>query len=158
MERQTRGVRNQQVGCAGELFVAAELNKRGATATLYLTNTPRVDVVATDPEQRKTVHIQVKSSRSKRWHGNIEKLRDESKEARESDFLVFVDLGGEKEAPTYYVCPLLKFAAELCQGYDQWVKSRGGKRPRSPESTHILVTVDHVEPWRERWDLLGIFG
>ena len=47
----------QQVGRAGELFVAAELNRRGASATLYLTNTPRVDVIATSPDGRRTINI-----------------------------------------------------------------------------------------------------
>ena len=36
----------QQIGRAGKLFVAAELNRRGASVTLYLTNTPRAAVVA----------------------------------------------------------------------------------------------------------------
>ena len=158
MSTANRGSRNQQVGRAGELFVAAELNKRGAIATLYLTNTPRVDVVATDPDQHSTVSIQVKtkSPRSRVWQANISKLERESKEAAESDFLILVELGDEKEAPTYYVCPLRQFAAQHLKGHRDWLAARGGKRPRSPESPHTSIGMDEVKQWRDRWDLLHI--
>ena len=83
----------QQVGRAGELFVAADLNRRGALATLYLTNTPRVDVVAMRPDTSRTVNLQVKTKgpRSKGWQWDINTARAE-RQAPESDFLVLVDL------------------------------------------------------------------
>lgn len=136
--------------------MAAELNKRGAIATLYLTSTPRVDVVATDPDQHRSVNVQVKTSTSGRWHGNIDRLRSERDSAASSDFIIFVHLGSEEHSPTYYVCPMREFAAQHCQGHEDWIKRHGGTRPKSPESKHTLVTADGIEQWRERWDLLGI--
>ena len=83
----------QQVGRAGELFVAAELNRRGALTTLYLTNTPRVDVVATSPDGLRTVHIQVKTKGrgSAMWQWNIKKAEAEQ-QAPGDDYMVLVDL------------------------------------------------------------------
>jgi hypothetical protein len=155
---QKRGHQNQQVARAGELFVAAELNKRGAMATLYLTSTPRVDVVATDSNQHNSVSIQVKtkSPRSKVWQANIEKLRLESEKAGESDFLILVDLGTDKEAPTYFICPLQQVAAEQLQKHEAWLLGHGGRRPRGSDSPHTSITVDDVTKWRDRWDLLHI--
>jgi Holliday junction resolvase-like predicted endonuclease len=158
MSTVNRGSRNQQVGRAGELFVAAELNKRGAIATLYLTSTPRVDVVATDPDQHNTVSIQVKtkSPRSRVWQANIEKLKRESREAAESDFLILVDLGDEKEAPTYYICPLRQFAAQHVEKHNKYLAARAGKRPRNPRSPHTAITMDEVSQGQGRWDRLQV--
>ncbi len=99
----------QQVGRAGELFVAAELNRRGALATLYLTNTPRVDVVALSPDGKRTVSIQVKTKgpRSASWQWDLNKARAEQ-HAAESDYMVLVDLAPAH--PAYYVCPLSEVA------------------------------------------------
>jgi hypothetical protein len=155
---QKRGSQNQQVGRAGELFVAAELNKRGAIATLYLTSTPRVDVVATDPGQHKSVSIQVKTKgpKSKVWQANIEKLCFESENAGQSDILILVDLGDDERAPTYYVCPLRQFAAQHMEKHNKWLAARGGNRPRNPQSPHTSITMDEVSHWQGRWDLLRI--
>lgn len=40
------GARNQQTGRAGEHFVAAELNRRGAYAVTFAGNMPKIDVMA----------------------------------------------------------------------------------------------------------------
>jgi len=158
MTGQKRSAQNQQVGRAGELFVAAELNKRGALATLYLTGTPRVDVVATDPDQHKGANIQVKTKgpRSRVWQANIDKLRSETTEAGESDFLVLVDLGTDFEAPTYFICPFKQAAARIVARFDDWLAAYGGKRPSGSDSPHVSITVGDVSEWRDRWDLLGI--
>lgn len=153
-----RGERSQQVARAGELFVAAELNKRGGIATLYLTNTPRVDVIATDQMQRKTASIQVKSksSSSTQWQLNIDKLKEESQRANESDFIVLVDLGDDSSPPSYYVCSLKQFAAERLKRHEHWLKAHGGSRPSGSKSPHHAVRPQDVVGWRDRWDLLGI--
>ena len=44
--RSQRGARNQQVARAGEYFVAAELNKRGAFAVTFAGNMPKIDLMA----------------------------------------------------------------------------------------------------------------
>ena len=77
----------QQIGRAGELFVAAELNRRRALATLYLTNTPRVDVVASSFDGGCTVNIQVKTKgpRSASWQWNINKAEKEQQTASDRD-------------------------------------------------------------------------
>jgi hypothetical protein len=54
----SRGARNQQVGRAGEYFVVAELNKRGAFAVTFAGNMPKIDLMACNQNQSRTVHIQ----------------------------------------------------------------------------------------------------
>ena len=67
-----QGVRNQQIARAGEYFVAAELNKRGAFAVTFAGNMPRIDLIACNQDQSRTIHIQVKTKRGGRtWHSSI---------------------------------------------------------------------------------------
>ncbi len=149
----------QQVGRAGELFVAAELNKRGALATLYLTNTPGVDVVARSPYRPKTVSIQVKTKgpRSKVWQGNIDRIRDDADAAAETDFIIFVDLGAEDMRPDYFVLPLGEFSAKHFRQHERWLESqRDRSRPRNPNSTHTSITASEVESGKGEWNILGV--
>ncbi len=62
----SRGARNQQGARAGEYFVVAELNKRGAHAVTFAGNMPTIDLMACNHDQSRTVDIQVKTKRGGR--------------------------------------------------------------------------------------------
>ena len=145
----------QQVGRAGELFVAAELNRRGALATLYLTNTPRVDVVATSPDGTRTVNIQVKTKGrgSAVWQWNIKKAEAEQ-QAPDNDYIVLVDL--KPQHPAYYVWRLRDVAQICVADHQAWLKAKGGRWPRTPDSTHTAISVKEVESGKDAWPILGV--
>src|SRR5437016_4726435 len=67
MAARTSPVNNQQVARAGEHFVAAELHRRGAYAVTFAGNMPRIDILASNVGQTRTVMIQVKTMRSGSW-------------------------------------------------------------------------------------------
>ena len=50
----TTGARNQQIGRAGEHYVAAELNRRGTYAVTFTGNMPKIDVMASNAERTRT--------------------------------------------------------------------------------------------------------
>jgi hypothetical protein len=50
----------QQVARAGEHCVAGELHRRGAYAVTFVGTMPRIDILASNAEQTRTVMIQVK--------------------------------------------------------------------------------------------------
>jgi hypothetical protein len=58
-----------KTGRAGEHYVAAELNRRGAYASPFSGNVPGIDIVATDGRQEGMACIQVKTKRfaNQRW-------------------------------------------------------------------------------------------
>lgn len=160
MARQKRYPTPQQVGRAGELFVAAELNRRGALATLYLTNAPRVDVVATSPDGFPTVNIQVKTKgpRSNVWQWDIRKAESEAEvdinDPEPNDFLIFVDL--KPTHPDYYIWRLQDIAWKCVTNHRAWLKSIGGKRPRNPKSPHIGISLEDVKDGKNAWHLLEV--
>ena len=58
-----------KIGRAGEHYVAAELNRRGAYASPFSGNVPGIDIVATDDGLERRAYIQVKTKRfaNQRW-------------------------------------------------------------------------------------------
>ena len=110
-KQKSRGAGNQQVGRAGEYFVVAELNKRGAFAVPFAGNMPKIDLIACNHDESRTVHIQVKTKRGgKTWHSSIVGSQPTAQKTDEIIFWVFVDLGGFDEHPRFWIAP------------DWWVK------------------------------------
>jgi hypothetical protein len=142
---------NQQVGQAGEHFVAGELHRRGAYAVTFSGNMPNIDILASDVDRSRTVSIQVKTKTTGTWHTTI--TRGEPREANpgEDRFWVLVDIGRDSEPrPDYYIVP------------EWWMVNHIHTRTREKklgerESTHFAIIPKNVADWQERWELLGIF-
>jgi hypothetical protein len=159
-KRQTsRGARNQQVARAGEHFVAAELNKRGAFAVTFAGNMPKIDLIACNQDQSRTIHIQVKTKRGGRtWHSSIVGSKPMDPPADETNFWVFVDLGDLDASPRYWVVPDWWIRDNIYKTHKTYLDSHGGKRARNPDSTHHSINESRLEEWQEQWDILGIFN
>ena len=56
--------RSDQVGRAGELFVAAEIHRRGGYAVTFSSNMPGIDILASDATHTRRITIQVKTKRA----------------------------------------------------------------------------------------------
>ena len=158
-KRQTsRGARNQQVGRAGEYFVVAELNKRSAFAVTFAGNMPKIDLMACNQDQSRTIHIQVKTKRGGRsWHSSIVGSKPMKPPADETDFWVFVDLGDLNASPRYWVVPDWWIRNNIYRTHKAYLDSHGGKRARNPDSTHHAIDESRLKEWQGRWEILGIF-
>ena len=153
-----RGARNQQVARAGEYFVVAELNKRGAFAVTFAGNMPKIDLMACNQNQSRTIHIQVKTKRGGRsWHSSIVGSQPMKPQANETNFWVFVDLGDLNASPRYWVVPDWWIRNDIYRTHKAYLDSHGGKRARNPDSTHHAIDERRLEEWQVRWDVLGIF-
>ena len=92
----------QQVARAGEMFVAAEIHRRGGYAVTFAGNMPGIDILASDLADTRRISIQVKAKSSGSWHARFPKDAAEcSGDPAETSFWVFVDLGGGH--PAYFV-------------------------------------------------------
>ena len=144
----------QQVARAGEHLVAAEIHLRGGYAAMFTGNMPGVDLLASDTARTRTVHLQVKTRTSGSWHSNTRRARRREPIEDETTFWVLVDLLPER--PEFYVIPNWWIEDAMFKDYQAYLARHGGKRPVSPESTHIGIGTALVAEWKERWDLLGI--
>lgn len=156
--KKSRGASNQQVARAGEHFVVAELNKRGAFAVTFAGNMPKIDVIACDDAQSRNIHVQVKTKRGgPNWHSTIIGSEPMNPRADETNFWVFVDLGNSDAFPRYWVVPDWWIRDDIYKAHRAYLESHGGKRARNPDSTHHSIQESRLEEWQGRWDILGIF-
>lgn len=153
-----RGARNQQVGRAGEHFVVAELNKRGAYAVAFAGNMPKIDLMACNRDQSRTVHVQVKTrSGGRAWQSSILVGKRMKPPADKTVFWAFVDLGGVDAAPRYWIVPDWWIRNDIYKTHKAYLDRHGGKRARNPDSTHHSIDERRLKDWQGRWDILGIF-
>ncbi len=160
-QQPTRGARNQQVGRAGEYFVVAELNKRRAYAVTFAGNMPKIDLMACNQDQSRTIHIQVKTKRGGRsWHASIvgSKLMEPPvTPLDETDFGVFVDLGDLDTSPGYWIVPDWWIRNDIYKTHKAYLDSHGGTRAHNPDSKHHAIDERRLKEWQAYWDILGIF-
>jgi hypothetical protein len=153
-----RGAVNQQVGRAGEYFVVAELNKRGAFAVPFAGNMPKIDLIACNRDESHTVYIQVKTKRSgKTWHSSIVGSKPTSPHPNETTFWVFVDLGDLETSPRYWVVPDWWIKNDIYFAHQAYLNKHGGTRAKNPTSTHHAIEEHRLTEWQGCWDILGIF-
>ena len=147
----------QQVARAGEHFVAAELHRRGAFAVTFAGNMPRIDLLASNAEQTRTVMIQVKTKRSGTWQASTRAGLPREAVPEELRFWVLVDLRkNPAEPPVYYIVQEWWIQNDIHQAHQAYLKRHGGTRSRSPESTHHAIPRSRIKEWEGRWDQLGI--
>lgn len=148
---------NTQVARAAEHYVVAEIHRRGGYAACFGGNMPLIDVMATDVEHRRTVTIQVKAKSGGRdWQTSTTRGRPRAPEDEPTRFWIMVDLA--PEAPTYYVMPEWWIQNNIHEAHAAYLARHGGQRARSTESTHHAIQIDRIDPWRDHWNLLGIFS
>lgn len=156
--RTSRGARNQQTARAGEYFVAAELNRRGAYAVTFAGNMPKVDIVASNVGGAREVSIQVKTRRSGNWHTSTDQARRcRRPRVDEKNFWVFVDLADNNVGPIYYVVPEWWIRNNIFYAQRAYLKRHGGKPPINPQSKHHSIHPRRIAMWKDRWDLLKLF-
>lgn len=148
----------RQVGQAGEHFVAAELHRRGGNAVTFSGNMPKIDILASDVGQTRTVAIQVKTKTAGSWHTSTTLGASRGEDSADDRFWVLVDIGRDPgRPPSYFIMPEWWVQNHIHDRHAEYLAQHGGRRPGNPASTHWAIRPRDVEQWRDRWDVLGIF-
>lgn len=156
-------------GAAGEFFVAAEISKRGAIATLTLKNTPTIDVLATNPEKGTFANIQVKTRGIANNQGWKLSSKVDNKSKIKNHFYVFVNLKENNELNEYYIIPFNEFAEFITKKHRKWMKGtdRQGNphkdnpirnfKPEKEKLSPYKADVRLGKKYKNNWTILGIF-
>lgn len=145
----------QQVGRAGELYVAAEIHRRGGYAVTFAGNMPGIDILASDQDLVRRITIQVKTKTIGTWHA--QGSRDGAPGSRlrdETSFWVFVDL--EPVHPAYYVAPRWWVRNNIWEVHSAYLARYEAQHGHPRDSDHHGIPASRVEEWSDRWDVLGI--
>lgn len=148
------------IGVAGEYFVAAELSQKGVIATLTLKNTPRIDVVASNPETGAIVNIQVKTMSIENRSGWRLSQKDEEASKIKNFYYVLVNLQGTGKLPEYYVIPHNKLAIQIRKDHKGWLSKKPGRKDttmRIYDPYRRKFQAKFGEKYKNNWDVLKLW-
>jgi len=138
---------------AGELYVAAELSKKGYVASASLGNTKDIDVLVSNQEFTRQVNIQVKTNQFEKREWLFDKQADVISE--DNFFYIFVNLRGEFERPEFFIVPSKKVSEYLKKSHLEWQKNpKRYEQPRKNGKTRKFMDPQHK--YLEKWDFLGL--
>ncbi len=153
-------------GHAGEMYVSAELMRRGWLAAMTARGSRSFDILAWRADKQVFAGIRVKTG-----HGSF--LWSAKKDgtlfldmADTGDFTVIVDMP-PAGTPVYYVVPTAVVEAHLRQNHEKWLRTPGeNDRPRSEATLTRCLYFDEVTDrhahgysliwgeYRDAWHLL----
>ncbi len=149
-------------GNASQFFIAAELCRRELYAVVTLGNTPNTDILCSDREGKKFVHIQVKTF----LPGNAT-CSVGIKAEKDNGPNFFWVLGGIPDPPSkefrYFIIPSAVMAENVYKAHKKWEQTPGKDgRQHSQDSKFRTVTIPpatnqyswDISEYEDRWDLI----
>jgi len=143
----------REVARRGIELATQELERRGATVRSAPNARSRNMLRARLP-RGDSVDIYVKTRSAGTWQTDVRKGRPSPGAPSDDRFWIFVDL--MSEPATFYIAPAWWVENDIYETYRADLARHGGRRPRTPASTHHGIADDRVAEWRERWELLGL--
>jgi len=114
----------QNIGNAGEYFVASLLSSKGYTASLTLGRTEGFDIIAISPHNKKAVKIQVKTIWSlKTTHWRLSKKNENN--ISKDFFYIFVRMNDLKKNPDYWTMPSKIIGPYVKKRHKIWLRKLG---------------------------------
>ncbi|MEE5991626.1 MAG: hypothetical protein V3G42_00120 [Oscillospiraceae bacterium] len=138
-------------GNCGEYFVAAELERRGFTVALPMSNVKDFDILAIHRVTHKQLAIQVKTTHhsKKQW---VLSAKNENLFG-DDIFYIFVTLCG-LETPQYHIVPS-KFVAEtITSEHRKWLNTPA-KNGNAHKDNSIRKFDDSNNVYLNNWDILS---
>jgi hypothetical protein len=149
-------------GNASQFFVAGELCRRGFSAVVTMGNTPNTDILCSNLEGTRFVHIQVKTFVP--GHRTCSVGVKAEKDFGENFFWV---LGGIPKPNTsknfeYYIIPASIMARHVREDHQRWLNSPGARGQAHKDNTVRIVPLPphrssigwDVSQFLNRWDLI----
>jgi hypothetical protein len=149
-------------GNASQFFVAGELCRRGYSAVVTLGNTPNTDVLCSNIEGTRFVHIQVKTYVPGNHTCSVGMKAE--KEFGENFFWVLVGLPQleDNSSIEYYIIPSRDMAKNVRKGHQDWLDTPGKKGQDHIENPVRTVSIPpyisrigwDISEYHNRWDLI----
>ena len=149
-------------GNASQFFVAGELCRRGYAAVVTLGNTPNTDILCSNLEGTRFVHIQVKT-----FVPGIRTCSVGMKAEKNFGDNFFWVLGGIPLPDTdkdfeYYIIPAKTMSENIIENHQIWLGTLGQSGQKHNDNsvrTVLLPPRIHANGWnliqhRNRWDLI----
>ena len=141
---------NISTGNSGEYFVAGELERRGFTCAVPMSNTKDFDILSISRETYNQYAIQVKTTsyKSKEW--TLGKKNEDL--IGDNIVYVFVSLN-ELDHPEYHIVPSKIVAETIKREHNEWLNTLG-KNGQKHNDNPIRKFSDKEDKYLNNWDLL----
>ena len=138
------------IGNAGEYFVAGELERRGFTVAIPMSNVKDFDILAIDRSTYKQFAIQVKTTgyRQKKWT-----LSKKSENLQGENIIYFFVSLNELDVPEYHIVPSKIVAEIVKRSHQKWLNTPG-RQGQPHNDNNIRNFFDINDEYLNRWDYL----
>ena len=138
------------IGNAGEYFVAGELERRGYTAAVPMSNTKDFDILAINRDNYNQYAIQVKTTRNKKKEWILSKKNEDI--VGKNIFYIFVSLN-YLENRNYHIVSSKIVAETLKNNHQLWLKTLG-KNGQKHNDNNMRKFEDNEDKFLNKWDYL----
>jgi hypothetical protein len=149
-------------GNASQFFVAGELCRRGFSAVVTMGNTPNTDILCSNLEGTRFVHIQVKTFVP--GHRTCSVGVKAEKDFGENFFWVLggIPIPNTSKEFEYYIIPASIMARHVREGHQRWLSSPGVRGQAHKDNNVRIVPLPprrssigwDVSQFLNRWDLI----
>ncbi|MCX6558386.1 MAG: aspartate ammonia-lyase [Candidatus Aminicenantes bacterium] len=145
---------NSLTGISGTYYAAAELSKREYIALVTMKNTSGVDILVSSEISKKSIVIQVKTSKLAHKKGYTLKNKDE--ELKSDDLVyIFVNMKDGNFRPDFYIVPSEIVAKTISDGHKKWSGEKGKRGQIRDGSSRIRKFYPSEEKDKENWKVIA---
>ena len=139
-------------GNASQFFIAGELCRRGLVAVVTLGNCPNTDILCSNKEGTKFVHVQVKTFRPGDRTCSVGKKAERSYGNNFFWILGGIPVKESKENFRYYIIPSSEMSKNIKDGHASWMKATGKKGQAHNDSSIRIVAIPPNRAFKG-WDI-----
>lgn len=138
------------IGNAGEYFVAGELERRGFTVGVPMSNVKDFDILAIHRETGKQIAVQVKTTsyQRKRWV-----LSEKADKLDKKDVVYVLVVLNEEDPPEYHIVPSSVVAKAARQVHQVWL-DRQEKKGIPHKENPMRTFRDDEDTYLNKWEYL----
>ena len=141
---------NISTGNAGEYFVAGELERRGFTAAVPMSNTKDFDILAINRLSYQQYAIQVKTTSYKKKELTL----SSKNETLSGDNIVYIFVSlNELDVPEYHIVPSKIVAETITASHKKWLETPG-KNGQMHNDNSMRKFNDNDDKYLDNWEIL----
>ena len=149
-------------GSAAQFYVAGELCRRNLVAVVTMGNTPNTDILCSNTEGTKFVHIQVKTFVPNNRTVTVGKKAEKNNGNNFIWVLAGIPRATSDSAFIYYIIPSPELAKNVTKAHKKWLAEPGVNGRLRKDGNVRTVTlppkIDYagwsVEKYKNRWDII----
>jgi len=149
-------------GSSAQFFVAGELCRRNLVAVITMGNTPNTDILCSNTEGTKFIHIQVKTFRPNDKTVAIGKKAEKYYGENFIWVLAGIPLSDSDDDFLYYVIPSANLSKNIKESHQIWMDTPGVNGRVHKETSFRSIYLPpyktengwSIEEYKNRWDII----